>query len=199
MDCAAFKRLCLLPVLAPGKPSHGSLSAWPRSCWPTHHWCASRCASAAFLSSSTFGRPICCPRARRASRAAARRSRPSSSSSSARLASTPATLRGVEIPLSPVSKTTFETTPGDGLCRFDIPGDGVSNVCLRNTEPSRDVRRLHFLGTVQGASRSPWIGKSGADLAFERCRGEHDWWVRVAVDPDFPLVLRACLGTWWWR
>jgi Transposase IS116/IS110/IS902 family len=66
-------------------------------------------------------------------------------------------------------------------------------------EPSRDVRRLHFLGTVQGASRSPWIGKSGADLAFERCRGEHDWWVRVAVDPDFPLVLRARLGTWWWR
>ena len=35
-----------------------------------------RCASAAFDSSSALGRPIDCPRARRASRAAARRSRP---------------------------------------------------------------------------------------------------------------------------
>jgi hypothetical protein len=34
-----------------------------------------RCARAAFVSSSTLGRPMCCPRARRASHAAARRSR----------------------------------------------------------------------------------------------------------------------------
>lgn len=37
-----------------------------------------RLASTAFFSSSTLGRPMCCPRARRASRAAARRSKPSS-------------------------------------------------------------------------------------------------------------------------
>ena len=43
-----------------------------------------RRASAAFDWSSALGRPIACPRARRASRAAARRSRPNSSSSSAR-------------------------------------------------------------------------------------------------------------------
>ena len=69
----------------------------------------------------------------------------------------------------------------------------------QDSEPPRHVRRLHFLGTAQDASRPPWSGKSCADVAFERCPGEHDWWVRVAVDPDFPLVLRACLGTWWWR
>jgi hypothetical protein len=55
-------------------------------------------------------------------------------------------------------------------------------------EPPRDVRRLHFLGTAQDASRPPWNGKSCADLTFERGLGEHDWRVRVAVDPDFPLV-----------
>jgi integrase len=51
-----------------------------------------RWARAAFDLSSAFGRPIDCPRDRRASRAAARRLRPSSSSSSARLARTPAFL-----------------------------------------------------------------------------------------------------------
>ena len=69
----------------------------------------------------------------------------------------------------------------------------------RLSEPPRHVRRLHLLGTAQDASPPPWSGKSCADVAFEQCPGEHDWWVRVAVDPDFPLVLRACLGTWWWR
>jgi len=45
-----------------------------------------------------------------------------------------------------------------------------------------------LLGTAQDASRPPWNGKSCADLTFERGLGEHDWRVRVAVDPDFPLV-----------
>jgi hypothetical protein len=66
-------------------------------------------------------------------------------------------------------------------------------------EPPRDIRRLHFLGTAQDASRPPWSGKSCADLAFEQCPGEQDRWVRIAVDPDIPLVLRVRLGTWWWR
>jgi Pyridoxamine 5'-phosphate oxidase len=143
MDCAAFKRLCLLPVLAPGKPSHGSLSAWPRSCWPTHHWCASRCASAAFLSSSTFGRPICCPRARRASRAAARRSQPSSSSSSARLASTPATLRGVE-----------------------IGGDELVTAHLQEHQKIRNIRRdprvaVTIVSTDRSGPQTPYLSIKG--------------------------------------
>ena len=68
-----------------------------------------------------------------------------------------------------------------------------------SNEPSPVSCALPLLGTAQDASRPQWSGKSCADVAFERCPGEHDWWVRVAVDPDFPLVLRACLGTWWWR
>ncbi|SBS76724.1 hypothetical protein MHPYR_350066 [uncultured Mycobacterium sp.] len=51
-----------------------------------------RCASAVFEVSSALGRPMDCPRARRASRAAERRSRPSSNSSSAKLAKTPSAL-----------------------------------------------------------------------------------------------------------
>jgi serine/threonine protein kinase len=75
--------------------------------------------------------------------------------------------------------------------------DHLARGCRR--EPSPVSCALSLLGTAQGASRPPWSGKSCADVAFERCPGEHDWWVRVAVDPDFPLVPRACLGTWWWR
>ena len=57
------------------------------------------------FASSALGRPMCCPRTRRASRAAARRSRPSSSSSSARLASTPATMRPVALDVSMPSRS----------------------------------------------------------------------------------------------
>jgi hypothetical protein len=49
---------------------------------------------------SALGRPMDCPRARRASRAAVRRSRPNSNSSSARLANTPATIRPVAFDVS---------------------------------------------------------------------------------------------------
>jgi hypothetical protein len=66
-------------------------------------------ASAALELSSAFGRPMCWPRARRASRAAARRSRPSSNSSSAKLARTPATIRPVAFEVSMPSRRDLRT------------------------------------------------------------------------------------------
>jgi hypothetical protein len=68
-----------------------------------------RMTKAAFFLSSALGRPMCCPRARRASRAAVRRSRPSSSSSSARLARTPATIRPVALEVSIPSRNDRRT------------------------------------------------------------------------------------------
>jgi hypothetical protein len=50
--------------------------AWSRSCWPIRRLPRIRRASSALDLSSALGRPMDCPRARRASRAAARRSRP---------------------------------------------------------------------------------------------------------------------------
>ena len=96
-------------------------------------------------------------------------------------------------------------SPANGCRRSGVRGraESVGNVLISTASsphvPPRHVRRLHLLGTAQDASPPPWSGKSCADVAVERCPGEHDWWVRVAVDPDFLLVPRACLGTWWWR
>jgi hypothetical protein len=59
-----------------------------------------RCARAPFFSSGALGRPMCWPRARRASRGAVRRCLPSSSSISARLARTRATIRPVAFDVS---------------------------------------------------------------------------------------------------
>ena len=43
------------------------------------------------------------------------------------------------------------------------------------SEPSPVSCALPLLGTAQDASRPEWSGKSCADVAFERCPGEHDW------------------------
>jgi hypothetical protein len=58
---------------------------------PIHLLACIRCKRADLEASSAFGRPMDCPRARRASRPAERRSRPSSNCNSVRLARTPAT------------------------------------------------------------------------------------------------------------
>ena len=71
----------------------------------------------------------------------------------------------------------FCTFSNSMSCRASLTCDDIK--CLTPchldfvsfSEPPRDVRRLHFLGTAQGASRPPWSGKSCADLAFERCPG----------------------------
>lgn len=64
-----------------------------------------------FLLIERLGRPMCCPRARRASRAADRRSRPNSNSSSAKLERTPATMRPKEFDVSMPSRRERSTTP----------------------------------------------------------------------------------------
>jgi len=54
-----------------------------------------------------------------------------------------------------VGTTTQETTPGDGLCRFDIPGDGVSNVGLRNTCLEYRVSPIYETVICRGSDRGP--------------------------------------------
>ena len=79
-----------------------------------------RCTRAAFEASNALGRPIDCPRARRASRAAARRSRPSSSSSSANEARTPATMRPDAFDVSIPSRSDRNTIPRSPRSRIVV-------------------------------------------------------------------------------
>ena len=56
-----------------------------------------------------------------------------------------------------VGTTTQETTPGDGLCRFDIPGDGVSNVGLRNTCLEYRIDRIYEAVICRFGDRGPAV------------------------------------------
>jgi Domain of unknown function (DUF5078) len=72
----------------------------------------------------------------------------------------------------------------------------VSYMALNRSGMSGDStswERRRTLRVLRGVGNRVLISPSS------RCPGAHDWWVRVAVDPDFPLVLRVRLGTWWWR
>jgi len=91
-----------------------------------------RCTRAAFEASNALGRPIDCPRARRASRAAARRSRPSSSSSSANEARTPATMRPDAFDVSIPSRSDRNTIPRSARSRMVV----MTSAALR---PSRSM------------------------------------------------------------
>lgn len=131
-----------------------------------------RCARATFDWSSAFGRPMDCPRARRASRAAVRRSLPSSNSSSARLARTPATMRPEACDVSMPSRSDRSTIPRSPRSRMvvitsaalrprrSMPTTTMASPCLsESSSAARPCRRSRQLvGVDAGGANACCVG-----------------------------------------